>query len=754
MVVEASATGPRVLLRQLRDIMASSRAGQRQLDQIVRVIAGNMVAEVCSIYLLRAGDILELFATEGLNTAAVHRTRLRVGEGLVGDVAAHARPLNLADAQAHPLFVYRPETGEEAYQSLLGVPIHKAGKVLGVLVVQNRTMRNYSAEEVEALETVAMVLAELAGSGDLVPPDELLHMTGNATLPQRLEGLALTEGLAKGRAVFHRSALQVDKVIADDSESERRRLAAGIDALRVSIDEMLDNPVLPKGGESREVLETYKLFAWDRGWHRRLMEAVESGVTAEAAVMRVQVDIRARMAEASAAYLRERIDDLEDLASQLLRHLSGAGDDPSELPEKAVVVARTMGAAELLSFDRTKLRAVVLEEGSTTAHVAIVARALDLPVIGAVKGALRLIEPGDRVIVDCEHEQVLIRPAGDVLAAFSRTQDERAEQRAKYDALRHEPAHSRDGVAVGVHMNAGLLVDLPQLDTCGAEGIGLYRTELAFMMRAQLPSVQDQVSIYQRVLEAAGDRPVLFRTLDIGGDKILPYMTGDHEANPAMGWRAVRIGLDRPALLRSQLRALLKAAQGRTLSVMFPMIAEVAEFDAVLKLLERERERLTRLGEPLPDEVRAGVMLEVPALAFQLPALLRKAEFVSVGSNDLMQFLFASDRENPRMAHRYDVLSPALLSFMRELVLRCDDAGVDLSICGEVAGRPLEAMAMIGVGLRAISIPPSAVGPIKMMVRDLNVEDLSGYLEPLIDSSEHSLRNRLQNFARDHGVSA
>ncbi len=754
MIDTVNAIGPRVLLRRLREVMAKSAGAQERLDQVVKTIAGNMVAEVCSIYLRRAGEVLELFATEGLRKEAVHKTRLKLGEGLIGDIAAHARPLNLPDAQSHPLFVYRPETGEDIYHSLMGVPILRAGKVIGVLAVQNRTKRHYTEEEVEALQTVAMVLAELVGSGEIIAAAELQEATGVDTLPRRLEGQALSEGSAKGVAWLHEPRILVERVIADDIEAEKRRLETAVTSLRESVDRMLATAVVAPGGEHREVLEAYRMFAHDRGWLARMMAAVESGLTAEAAALRVQVDVRARMAAAGDAYLRERLQDLEDLSSRLLQHLSGQVGEAAaaDLPEDAVIFARAMGPAELLDYDRDRLRALVLEEGSPTAHVAIVARALEIPAVGLVEGTLKTIEPGDPVIVDGDNAQVYIRPTPDVLRAFSQNMAVRAARRAEYAALRDQPAVSLDGVRVSLNINAGLLVDLPQLDETGAEGIGLYRTELPFMVRSTLPTVAAQNELYTRVLAHAGERPVFFRTLDIGGDKVVPFLPRSEEGNPAMGWRAIRIGLDRPALLRMQLRALLQAAAGRTLHVMFPLIAEVAEFDAARALLDKEAARLERLGRPLPETLRAGVMLEVPALAWQLPALLERVDFVSVGSNDLMQFLFASDRGSPRLAGRYDMLSPGMLSFLRHLVRCCDDAGVPISLCGETAGRPLEAMALVAVGLRNLSMPPSAVGPVKMMVRSLDVSALGRCVEPLYELSDHSLRGRLRDFARDHRI--
>jgi phosphotransferase system enzyme I (PtsP) len=754
MVHGANAIGPRVLLRRLREVMARRASSQEKLDLVVRIIAGNMVAEVCSVYLMRAGEVLELFATEGLNPQAVHQTRLRVGEGLIGDIAAHARALNLPDAQSHPFFAYRPETGEEIYHSLMGVPILRAGKVLGVLAVQNRTQRHYTDEEVEALQNVAMVLAELVGSGEFIGSDELHQVIGDVTLPQRLEGLALNEGLAQGEAVLHEPRIQVERVIAEDVGSERERLEKAVESLRQAVGRMLVSPDVEGSGEHREVLEAYQMLAHDRGWLVRMGEAVATGLTAEAAVLRIQVETRARMAEGENPYLRERLHDFEDLSNRLLRHLSGepATAAKADLPEDAVVIARSMGPAELLDYDRSRLRAVVLEEGSPTAHVTIVARSLEIPVVGRVEGALKMIEPGDPVIVDGDNAQVFIRPADDVRRAFNQNMAARAERQAEYAALRDHPALSLDGVRVSLNINAGLLADLPQLDLSGAEGIGLYRTEIAFMVRSTLPTVREQTELYTKVVELAGERPVVFRTLDIGGDKLLPYQPRDEEENPAMGWRAIRIGLDRPALLRTQVRALLKAAAGRTLHVMFPMIAEVAEFDAARAIVDKEVARLGRMGGALPAALKVGAMLEVPALAWQLPALLGRVDFLSVGSNDLLQFLFASDRGNPRLAARYDILSPGVLALLRHLVRACDAAEVPLSVCGEMAGRPLEAMALIGLGLRSVSMTPSAIGPVKSMVRSLDVAIVSHYLESLYELPDHSVRSKLSDFARDHQI--
>jgi phosphotransferase system, enzyme I, PtsP len=748
----ATVPGSRRLLRRLRDVMAGSGTAQERLNTIVKIIAADMVAEVCSCYVMRAGEVLELFATEGLRPEAVHRTRLRVGEGLVGVIAATARPLALADAQSHADFAYRPETGEEIYHSLMGVPILRGGRVLGVLVVQNRTRRHYTEDEVEALQTIAMVLAELAASGALVSPVELQPSNGIALLPMRLEGIKLNAGLATGTAVLHEPRIRIGQVVAEDPQAELKRLQGAVAAMQSAIDDLLAASDLAQGGEHRDILEAYRMFAADRGWVQRMTEAVRSGLTAEAAVQKVQDETRARMSQVSDPYIRERLADLDDLGNRLQQHLAGGPSIAAELPEECILIARSMGPAELLDYDRRRLKGLVLEEGSPSAHVTVVARALDIPVVGRVKDVLAKIEPGDLVVVDADEEQVLVRPSEDLQQAVSARLEARAGRRLAYAALRDLPAMTRCGTEIALQLNAGLLLDLPYLDETGADGIGLFRTELAFMLRDAFPSVGQQAATYRRVLEHAGARPVTFRTLDIGGDKLLPYMGDIADENPAMGWRAIRIALDRPAMLRQQLRALLRAAANRNLRLMFPMVAETAEFEAARALLDLEVERAAGRAIALPSKIDVGVMFEVPALLWELPQLLPKIDFLSVGTNDLVQFLFAADRGNPRLAQRYDPLGAPVLRLLAEVVQACRDARVPVAVCGEMAGQPIDAMALIGIGFRTLSMAPVNLGPIKAMIRSLDLGPLEELLAGLARLPSRDLRSRLRDFARDHGV--
>lgn len=749
-----TAHGPRTLLRRLREVMAQSGPAEDRLETVVRLIASNMVAEVCSIYLLQPDNRLELYATQGLRAEAVHNTFLSLGEGLVGTVAKSARPLALSHAQRHPAFAYRPETGEDPFLSFLGVPLLRGGRVLGVLAVQNVTTRTYKLEEMEALETVAMVLAEMVASGELVNLVELHRAEVADDRRMHHYGTAISEGIALGHAVLHQPRFHVTRIIAEDSDEELTRIEDAVGRLRASVDAMLSGDTLGRAGEHREILETYRMFANDSGWLARLREAVESGLTAEAAVERVQNETRARLMRQTDPYMRERLHDLDDLANRLLGHLVGvpmtaAGD---KLPTDAIVIARNMGPAELLDYDSQKLRGLVLEEGSATAHVSIVARALGIPMIGRVAGITDILEPGDAVIADGDTGEVYALPSQDIVDAYSEKARFRARRQAQFRKLRDTPAVTKDGERVALNINAGLMVDLPHLHEAGADGIGLFRTELQFLVASAMPRLSEQRAFYSQVLDQAKGKPVTFRTLDVGGDKVLPYLAHDKEENPALGWRAIRIALDRPALLRYQFRALLQAAAGRHLRLMFPMVAEVSEFEAARAMLDRELTRLDKVGQARPASLEVGSMLEVPSLAWQLDALLPMVDFISIGSNDLLQFFFASDRGNTRVGDRYDLLSPAVLSFFRHVVARCRAHDVPISLCGEMAGRPLEAMTLVALGFRKLSIPPAAVGPVKAMILELDAADLSAFLGDKLDRPDRTLRPLLTDYARERGI--
>ncbi|MGR6328932.1 phosphoenolpyruvate--protein phosphotransferase [Sphingomonas sp. XXL09] len=751
----SAAASAREILTRLHDVMAGRNPAQAKLDAVVAIIAEAMDSEVCSIYLLREG-VLELFATRGLATEAVHVTKLALGEGLVGTIAEDVEVLNLDEAASHPDFAYKPETGEERYHSFAGVPIIRRERAVGVLAVQHSEQRKYQDVEIEALQTVAMVLSELIANAGLIDPAGAAKDRPQSTAAVRLMGLKLVEGMGSGFAVFHQPRVVVEHTVAEDINAERHRVYAAFDKMREQIDRMTREAEFGVDGEHKEVLETYKMFAYDEGWARRINEAIDSGLTAEAAIERVQQRTRQRMRQIDDPLLADRMHDLEDLSNRLLRIVSGQMGTAAQLGlrQDAILIARNLGPAELLEYDKRRLKGVVLEEGSLTAHVTIVARAMGVPVLGRVRDVRRLIAEGDLLLLDSVAGNVFARPSAAMEEAFEAKLTLRQKRRAAFAALRDVPPTTRDGHRITVMVNAGLRDDAAALDVTGADGIGLFRTEFQFLVSATLPQRERQQRLYREVLDAAGDRPVVFRTVDIGGDKALPYLQhadGDEE-NPAMGWRALRLALEREGLMKAQARALIEAAAGRTLNVMFPMVSEAWEFGEAKALFEAQRAWLAGRGRRPPVEIRYGAMLEVPALAEQLDMLLPDIDFLSVGTNDLTQFLFAADRANPKLAERYDWLSPSILRFLKRVLVPVREAGVTLAVCGEMGGRPLEAMALIGLGIDRLSITPAAVGPIKAMVRSLDRTAIAGFVDELLARPPRDMRGALAGWASANGV--
>ncbi|MCO6363405.1 phosphoenolpyruvate--protein phosphotransferase [Paracoccus sp. 08] len=717
----------RKLLKRLKEILAAAGGGQDRLDQITHHIADSMGTEVCSIYLFRDADTLELCATEGLRPEAVHQTRLRLGEGLVGRVARTGRNVNTANAPAQPGFRFMPETGEEVFPAFLGVPIQRVGERLGVLVVQCATARQFSEDEVYGLEVVAMVLAEMTELGafqgsqsDSLP---LAHR-----FPLLVRGATGQEGVAEGRVWLHEARVVIANPVGDDPDKELARLHEGVETLRETVDRML-GAVDMGDGDHAAVLETYRMFAHSRSWLKRMEEDIRLGLSAEAAVEKEQSGARARLEMAADPYLRDRLHDLDDLSNRLLRILTGQGHDTgAEMPERPILVARNIGPAELLEYGR-RLKGVVLEEGSVGSHAAIVARALAIPlVIHATRITTEALN-GDPILVDGDQGVVHLRPEETVHKAFLDKIAMQAEAQDRYADLRDQPATGTCGTTIQMYMNAGLMADLPSLEGSGAEGVGLFRTELQFLVRSHVPRRAELAGLYARVMDNAQGKPVMFRTLDIGSDKVLPYMKPQDEPNPAMGWRAIRVGLDKRGVLRMQLQALIRASVGRPLHVMFPFIADITEYEAAHRILMQEMAREQRLGHSMPSDIRVGAMLETPSLAFAPKRFFEMCDFISIGGNDLKQFFFAADRENERVRRRYDTLNVSFLSMLRQIIARCADARVPLSFCGEDAGRPVEALVFAALGIHRLSMRPASIGPVKHLIRRISIVELARVIE-------------------------
>jgi phosphotransferase system enzyme I (PtsP) len=748
-------SGPRVLLRQLRETMAEPLASQDRLDKIVTLIATNMHTDVCSFYVLRDDNALELFATFGLKRESVHMTTLRLGEGLVGLIAAEAEPLNLEDAPSHPAFAYRPETGEDPFGAFLGVPVLRAGQTLGVLVVQNRDRRVYGEDETEALLTTATILAEMIATSEfntIIKPGQEVDLRR----PRTFQGQSFTDGIALGKVVLHDPRVVVTNFVAEDTEQEALRLEAALGTMRVSIDDMLSHGDMGAGTEHRDILETYRMFANDRGWVDRLNEAIANGLTAEAAVERVQNDTRARMLRSTDPYIRDRLHDFDDLANRLLRVLTGDGTAPTQriLPENAILVARNMGPAELLEYDRTRLRAIVLEEGGSTAHVAIVARSLGMVAVGQAQNIVSIAENGDDIIVDGPAGTVHLRPTRELEQTYVDKVRISARRRAHYLALKDKPSVTRDGIAITLLHNSGLVADLPMLRDTGAEGVGLFRTELQFMIASRLPKVGEQIALYREAIRLSEGKPIVFRLLDVGGDKVIPYLRAAAEENPAMGFRSLRLALDRPGLLRTQVRALLAAADGGPMKILVPMVTETWEFVEAKRVIRLELERLVRSGAKPPSDIKVGAMIEVPSLLFELDHVLPECDFVSIGSNDLIMFLNAADRANNRVSKTYDPIALPRLRALRHIVDMAGRYGVPITMCGELAGRTVEALALMAIGMTRLSMSPPSIGPIKEMVMGMELTPIRTAVAAALGEGQRGvgIRELLTDLAQKQGI--
>ena len=746
-------SAPRVLMSELKILLQTSYAPHEKLMAIVQKVITVLRADAGACFLTRPGEMLEVYASIGFPRDGQDMPAIGVGDGLIGDIAAQGSPYFVPDLQARPeTAAPRPETGMGVFKSFCGVPVLRSGRILGVLSIQNKLPRHYGEDVIDVLQTVAIILAELIVAGGIISRKEISSVSASGQKPNQIAGVSLGRGLAIGTVVLYEPPVGMNEILVDDTKTQKMRLSAALASMHDAIDRMLNRNNGLAGSESRDILEAYQMFARDRGWLAKIEATVEKGLSAEAAVQRVQNETRARMSQMSDAYIRDRLQDMEDLSNRLLSHLVRQGGQrvSDTIPDNIILVARSLGPAALLDYDHRRLKAVVLEKGSHSNHVAIVARALGIPIVGQCRDVMGNINTGDQAIIDGDNGTVYINPSEYIIDLYTKSLESRASRSKLYRRQVQQQSVTADGTTVQVMMNAGLMNEIDSVQGTGADGVGLFRTELSFMGWPKYPLVVTQAELYGKIMDKMGDKPIIFRTLDIGGDKPLPYFKAPDEDNPALGWRAVRIGMDRPAVLRTQFRAFIRASRGRAIKIMLPFVTEVAEFDRAFELLEMEKNRARQNGILVPDKIELGVMLEVPALVWQLDALLQRVSFVSVGTNDLMQYMFAADRGNQAMRGRYDVLSPAMLAVLKHIADKCNAAKVPVGVCGEMAGNPLEAMVLIALGYQSLSIPAQSIENIKVMIPTLDCGKLRPYLDYLMQLRVHSLRERLLCFARDH----
>jgi len=733
------------ILRRIVQEVSAARDLTQALKIIVRRVRHAMDADVCSVYLTDFEEqTYVLMATEGLNPESVGTVRLGFSEGLVGIVGMREEPINVDDATEDPHYRFFPQTGEEHYPAFLGVPIVHSRKVLGVLVVQRRTAKKFTEDGEALLVTVAAQLAgaiahaEASGGVGGLVNDRLHHSAP-------LVGLPGAPGVAIGTAVVVYPPADLDAVPdrqVEDIAAEDAVFLAAIAAVRVDINALVRRmtDVLP--AEDRALFDAYLLMLGSDSLLNNTRQRIQTGQWASAALrdtINEHVQVFDNMED---PYLRERAEDVRDLGRRILMHMQRGTRGRFKYPDDTVLVGDVITASVLAEVPPECLKGVVSMRGSTTSHVAILAHALNIPaVMGAADLPVGQVD-GKNIIVDGYRGRVFVSPAKTILDEYARVVREQAVLSAELLGLRDLPAETTDGVRLPLYVNTGLLADLTSARSIGAEGVGLYRTEFPFMIRERFPSEEEQRLVYRNMLEAVAPRPVTMRTLDIGGDKALPYFP-IKEDNPFLGWRGMRITLDHPEIFLVQLRAMLRANAGlNNMKLLLPMITNVAEVDEAMRLLRRAHHELMDGDESIvmPE---VGVMIEVPSAVYQTALLAQRVDFISVGTNDLTQYLLAVDRNNPRVANLFDALHPAVLRALVYIVEQAHLHGKPVSICGEIGGDPLAALLMVGMGIDSLSMNVASLLRVKSVIRAFSAEYARELLQHALDMENPKMIRRL-----------
>ena len=724
---KASAISVTKLMGSLREVMAKEMSITKRVNAILTLLCEQLQAPTAVLYMLRPGDVLERSIMIGrtLNLPAF----VRVGEELFGQSALERKVI---------------QTNTKRNKTILMVPIIRGNQLLGVLGLFAKHKFYFENEIIETVQNVTMVLAEFLTE---LSTNKNKADLSTVSFSRTLEGRSLVKGFALGEVLLHRRIEASGPILTSHPESEKKRLGAAFTRVQNLIKRRLARPTTPL--EEKELFETYLLFLNDAEWKKKVESAVATGLSAQVALQKIGDETVEKMRTIADPYLKERARDFQDLTGKLMQALLQKRTK-KKLSGNKILVADTLGAADLLDYDLKHIKGIVLEDGSQTTHVVIVARAYRIPLIGAVKDALKLFEEGAPMALNAVNGKVYFRPSDEILDILRNYQKTLSKKERLQARNRDKPAETKDGKKISLMLNMGVTGGVERLPPC--DGIGLYRTELLFMTSKSLPDIRSQTETYRRVLVQAKNKPVTFRTLDIGSDKVLPYFEQQGEENPAMGWRSIRMALDRRVLLRNQVRALLRATAGNVLQIMFPMVTTVAEFVEAKRTLDLELKNAVLHREKTPKEIVVGTMLEVPALIFQLDNLLPLVDFISVGTNDLAQFVFAADRTNTLISNRYDTLSPAFLKILKLIIDKCHTYGVKCSICGEMASHPVEAATLIALGVENLSMSPEALEAVKTTIRSLNFGKFRKYLLSQLESRLPSLRETLFSYLRDHHV--
>ena len=725
------------LMQNLQRLLQKSTETDQKLANIMHEISVFFKADAAVSYISVDDNYLELFSSYG-DTFEHSNTNIRYGDGFIGEIASKEQ-------------VFSKTNQDDLFTSIIGAPLMLWDKVVGVILIAYQNQHDFTETEIDSLKTVAMFLATVFASEEISNYKRKLAKSRGFHVKDYLKGIVLNKGYGVGPAVVHHRRRAITQLFTQNIDKELELLENARSQMITSLNNSFKQNVLD-AGEHIEILETYQMLANDKGWYQKIADHIKTGLTAEAAVEKTYEDMRDKLSVSSDIYIKERLNDLRDISDRLRSFLSGEHLKNEHHLKDFILVAQSMGPADLMDYDYSKIRALILEDGTSTMHVSIVAKALNIPVVAKIKGLYKDVEEGQLLAVDGMEGFVYTNPPTEIIETFTKRQKQMSEWRTELKEISKKPSQTRDGKHISLNINVGLDFDLEYLKLSNCDGIGLYRTELPFMTSQKLPSVSEQVSIYRKLLNQAPDKRVVFRSLDVGSDKLLPYWGELKEDNPAIGWRYIRITLDRRALLRSQMKAFLQAAAGRELDVMFPMISSYHEFMEAKNTLLLEYEKQKQCHNPLPSKLNIGLMIEVPSVIFELDEILKQADFISVGTNDLAQFIFASDRTNPRLENRYDVLSAPFLKVMQNIVLKAKEYNIACSVCGEMASIPVEMMALLGLGFRCFSCTGSSFASVKKTLCSIHLNELTDYVQTLLKSNKKTLRPQLTAYAYDHGI--
>ncbi len=712
------------ILRRIIQEVNAAQDLEQALSIIVKRVKQSMAVEVCSVYLADSDtQHYVLMASDGLNPEAIGRVRLAPGEGIISVVVETAEPLNIDNATDHPRYLFIAETGEDRYHAFLGVPIIHHRKVLGIVVVRQHAQRRFEENEVAFLVTVAAQLSGAIAHAEVIGAIQISGrglLQGNNHDGRALEGLPGAPGIAIGTAMVVYPPADLDAIPDRTITHIDAEIATFMAAVKSVQDDMaaLGLRLSPKlSVEDRALFDAYRLMLGSDTLINNTLDRIRTGSWASGA-LRETVNEHARIFdEMDDPYIRERAEDVRDLGRRILVCLQSGKRNAPPYPDNTILVGEEITATMLAEVPGEKLKGVISARGSSSSHVAILARALGVPaVVGAGDLPVARMD-GRELIVDGYLGKVYVQPSPALRAEYDRLLREEKQLTAGLAELRDLPAITQDGLRIPLYANTGLLSDVASSLNSGAEGIGLYRTEVPFMIRQRFPSEEEQRRVYRQVLEAYAPRPVTLRTLDIGGDKELPYFP-INEDNPFLGWRGIRITLDHPEIFLSQLRAMLRASVGlNNLHILLPMISRVTEVDEALVLLNRARQELCDAGETI-ERPRVGVMVEVPSAAYQAEALARRVDFLSIGTNDLTQYLLAVDRNNPQVANLYDSLHPAVIHALVQIIQGAHKQNTPVSVCGEMAGDPAAALLLMGMGIDSLSMSAASLSRVKWVIRN------------------------------------